>query len=208
MRGQRLGYVIIAMALAALAFVGIALAGSWAPIFTVNAPRPNPSTLAPLVPPTTTAPSLSPRPRELPLAGIHPCALLTRAQRTDLSLDQQPVEYVDAAFDHAVACSIRGASSGTVVRLALVTSMGVTVWLDSTAQVDARSTVVATFPALIVRTPGLTDACNVEVDTSANGFLDIMFRDGGNTPPIPQDVLCQGAVRVAEAAVTTLSTMR
>jgi hypothetical protein len=46
--------------------------------------------------------------------------------------------------------------------------------------------------------------CNVEVDAADNEFLDVMFRDGGNTPPIPQDALCQGAQQVADDAVSSL----
>jgi hypothetical protein len=111
---------------------------------------------------------------------------------------------VDTEFDKAKACSIRGLSSGTVARLALVLDMGVDVWLSDTAQVQTEPVQVAGWPALVVRTPGLDDACDVEVDTGQDQFLDVLFRDGGNATPIPQDTLCLGAQRVAEAAVTSL----
>ena len=82
--------------------------------------------------------------------------------------------------------------------------MGVDVWLSDEAQVQTQPVTVAGYPALVVRTPGLDDACNVEVDTGQDQFLDVLFRDGGNNPPLPQATLCQGAQRVAEAAVTSL----
>lgn len=205
MRTPHLGRLIAAIGIALIILVGVALTSTNQPIFTANEPKTgHPASTAPPPPPTTTTPVLPPRPGSLPLDHVTPCAILTAAQRADLSLDSTPAPYVDTEFAKARACTIRGGGSGTVARLALVTTMGVDVWLSEEAQVDARSVTASGYPALVVRTPGLTDACNVEVDTSQNQFLDIMFRDGGNTPPIPQDTLCLGAQRVAEAAVISL----
>jgi hypothetical protein len=153
---------------------------------------------------TTTSVSLPPRPHPLPLDKVNPCQVLSRDQRTQLSLDNPPSEYVDQELGHARACTMRGNGSGNVARLALVTNQGVEVWLDENAQVKAAPTQVAGWPALVVRTPGLDTACNVEVDVAPGQFLDVLFRDGGNATPAPQDTLCLGAQRVAEAAVTGL----
>jgi hypothetical protein len=203
MRTPFLGRLVAAIAIAIVILVGVALTSSNYPIFRANAPVFNPT--SPVVtPPSTTAPTLAPRPRSLSLVGVDPCGVLTRTQRANLSLNSIPVPYTDNEFDKARTCTIRGTVSGTVARLAFVTDMGVDVWLSDTAQVDTQSTTVSGYPALIVRTPGLDDACNVEVDTASNQFMDVMFRDGGNTPPIPQDTLCVGAQRVADAAVLTL----
>lgn len=204
MRTRHLGRVVAAIGVAIVVVVGIALTSSRAPIFTANNPAPAPTGPRTVVPPTTTTVSLASRPRSLPLDRVNPCTILTTAQRAALSLDDKPTGYVDPAFDHARACTIRGIESGTVARLALVTSMGVDVWLSDEAQVAARPVTADSFPALVVRTPGLDDACNVEVDTADNQFLDVMFRDGGNATPIPQDTLCLGAQRVADAAVASL----
>lgn len=205
-RSAHLGRLIAVIGLALIAVVGVALATSTkGPIFTANEPgtaTPAPHVVQPLT--TSAAPTLPPRPGSLLLDGVDPCTILTQSQRADLSLDSTPIPYTDAAFDNARACTIRGLSSGTVARLALVVDMGVDVWLSDEAQVETTQVSVAGWPALVVRTPGLDDACNVEVDTSQNQFLDILFRDGGNTPPIPQDTLCLGAQRVAEEAVTSL----
>jgi Protein of unknown function (DUF3558) len=187
--------------------VGIALTSSGSPIFTANDPATPPPThgfRTVTAPPTTTTISLPPRPGDLPLTGLNPCKILSTAQRAALHLDDTPTPYTDAEFDHAKACTIRGIASGAVARLALVTDMGVDVWLSDTAQVSAAPVTVAGYPALVVRTPGLTDACNVEVDAADGQFLDVLYRDGGNTPPIPQDQLCQGAQQVATDAVTSL----
>jgi hypothetical protein len=207
MRTPHLGRLVAAIGIAIVILISVALTSSNYPIFRANAPVFN-VTSAVVVPPSTTPPTLAPRPGSLSLVNVNPCQVLTRSQRLDLSLDSTPMPYTDNAFDKAKTCTIRGTASGTVARLALVTDMGVNVWLSNEAQVDTQSAVVAGYPALIVRTPGLDDACNVEIDTAANQFMDVMFRDGGNNPPIPQDTLCAGAQRVADAAIVSLKAGR
>jgi hypothetical protein len=197
-----LNRLIAATGIAVVVLVVIALTNTSRPVNTANTPLPKLSTV---VPPTTTPPpSLIARPGNIPLDHVNPCRILTTAQRDTLSLDSTPTPYVDPEFDQAKACSIRGLESGTEARLALVTNMGVDVWLDDTAQVDAQAITASGYPALVVRTPGLSTVCNVEVDAADNEFLDVMFRDGGNNPPIPQNALCAGAQQVADAAVTSL----
>ncbi|HVV23588.1 MAG TPA: DUF3558 domain-containing protein [Pseudonocardiaceae bacterium] len=200
-----LGRLIAAIGVALVVVVGVALTSTRSPIFTAS--EPGQATPAPKSEPgitTSTTPSLPPRPGTLSLTGVRPCSILTPAQRESLSLDSPPTSYADPEFDHAQACSIRGIESGTEARLALVLDMGVDVWLSDEAQVQTQPVTVAGYPALVVRTPGLDDACNVEVDTGQDQFLDVLFRDGGNDPPLPQNTLCLGAQRVAEAAVTSL----
>ncbi|MFE2753527.1 DUF3558 domain-containing protein [Actinosynnema sp. NPDC059335] len=158
----------------------------------------------PLTAATTTVPSLPPRPRELRLDDVDPCAVLSPEQRIALSLDNPPSAYVEASFGNAKACTMRSNISGNVVRLALVTVEGVGVWLSENAQVHAEPTTVAGFPGLVVRTPSMEGVCNVEVDVAEGQFLDVMFRDGGNERAATQDTLCQGAQRAAEAAVAGL----
>ncbi len=194
-----------AIGIALIVVVGVALTSTRSPIFTASEPgRAQPAEQRGAATITSTTPVLPPRPGSLPLDGVNPCSILTSSQRTNLSLDSTPTPYTDPEFDKARACSMRGIESGTEARLALVVDMGVDVWLSDEAQVQAQAVTVTGYPALVVRTPGLDDACNVEVDTGQNQFLDILFRDGGNTPPLPQDTLCLGAQRVAEAAVTSL----
>lgn len=207
MRSPHPTRVIAALGIAITVVIGVALVTSRSPIFTANAPViTHPSLRIITTPPPTTPPPLPSRPSNLSLSRLTPCSVLTKAQRTSLSLDDTPTPYQDPEFDKASACSIRGLSSGTVVRLAFVMNMGIDVWRSETAQVDTTPITVSGYPALVVRTPGLNSLCNVEIDTSDNQFLDVQFRDGGNTPPIPQDTLCLGAQRVADAAVTSLQT--
>ncbi|ACU40200.1 DUF3558 domain-containing protein [Actinosynnema mirum] len=171
---------------------------------TSPAPKADGHVDEPLSVTTTPPPSLFPRPSEMPLDGVAPCSLLDEKQRGELSLDNPENEYVETSLAGARACSLRSNVSGNVVRLALVTGEGVLLWLDDYAQVEVETIAVVGFPALVVRTPGVEDVCNVEVDVARGQFLDVMFRDGGNSTPLAQDVLCQGARRAAEAAVTGL----
>jgi hypothetical protein len=199
------GRLAAAIGIAFVVVAGIALTSTRSPIFTASEPgRAAPVRMSEAGTLTSTTPVLPPRPGSLPLDGVNPCAILSVSQRENLSLDSTPTPYTDPEFDKAKACSMRGVDSGTEARLALVLNMGIDVWLSDEAQVQAQPVTVANFPALVVRTPGLDDACNVEVDTGQDQFLDVLFRDGGNSPPLPQDTLCLGAQRVAEAAVTSL----
>jgi Protein of unknown function (DUF3558) len=163
------------------------------------------SSVPPPEPTTTTVdqPQL-PRPREVKLDGLDPCTVLSEEQRAALSLDHAPNAYVDNAFGESKVCSFRSGISGNVMRLALVTVEGIGVWLSENAQVEPKFTTVVGFPAMVVRTPGLDDVCNVEVDVAEGQFLDVMFRDGGNGKKATQDTLCAGAERAAEAALTGL----
>jgi hypothetical protein len=147
-----------------------------------------------------------PRPRELPLDGVDPCALLTPAQRTDLGLDGGSVPY-RSAVPKAIgpACSISGSEPRAVnVGFALVTGSGIEAITAPGAVTDELTPItVAGFPAVIAR-PGNPDGCFVDVDVAHGQLLDVIFRDGGRKPPIPQEQLCRDAVQVAEQAMRTL----
>ena len=70
---------------------------------------------------------------------------------------------------------------------------------------DLTPITVAGFPAVLAR-PRNPDFCSVDVDVASGQFLDVMFRDGGREPPIPQDQLCRDAPLVAEEIMRTLLT--
>ncbi|NKE62863.1 DUF3558 domain-containing protein [Lentzea sp. PSKA42] len=185
----------------ALFIVAVALAGCTA------VPEQSSLTTPPPPPPPTTSVSamdFPQRPRAVPLDGVDPCAVLTADQRIALSLDNPPSAYVEPSFGGAKACTIRGTKSGNVARIALVLVSGADVWLSENAQVDYTVSSIEGFAAITVRTPDVHDACNVEIDVAEGQFLDVMFRDGGNSTAVQQDHLCLGAQRVAEAAMASL----
>jgi hypothetical protein len=188
------------MRITALLIVAVALAGCTA------GPAPRSLDSAPPPPPPTSSQQMDfpQRPRAVPLNGLDPCAVLTPEQRTSLSLDNPPSAYVEKSFGDAKACTIRSTTSGNVARLALVLASGADVWLSENAQVAYTVSSIEGFAAITVRTPDIDDVCNVEVDVAEGQFLDVMFRDGGNSTAAQQDHLCLGAQRVAEAAMASL----
>lgn len=188
------------MRITALLIVAVALAGCTAP------PAPSALDSPPPPPPPTSSQQMDfpQRPRAVPLDGLDPCAVLTPEQRTSLSLDNPPSAYVEKSFGDAKACTMRSTTSGNVARLALVLASGADVWLSENAQVEYAVSSIEGFAAITVRTPDIQDVCNVEIDVADGQFLDVMFRDGGNSTAVQQDHLCLGAQRVAEAAMASL----
>lgn len=189
------------MRITALLIVVVALAGCTA------APEQSSLTTPPPPPPPSTSVSrmdFPQRPREVRLDAVDPCAVLNPDQLTSLSLDNPPSAYLESSFGNAKACTIRSTTSGNVARLALVLVSGADVWLSENAQVDYTVSSIEGFAAITVRTPDVHDICNVEIDVADGQFLDVMFRDGGNSTAAQQDHLCLGAQRVAEAAMASL----
>ncbi|HEX7304409.1 DUF3558 domain-containing protein [Lentzea sp.] len=187
----------------ALLIVAVVLAGGC-----TAAPRQSSLTTPPPPPPPPTT-SVSrmdfpQRPREVPVDAVEPCAILSPDQLMSLSLDNPPSAYVDASFGGAKACTIRSTTSGNVARIALVLVSGADVWLSENAQADFTVGSIEGFAAITVRTPDVHDVCNVEIDVANGQFVDVMFRDGGNSTAVQQDHLCLGAQRVAEAVMAGL----
>lgn len=160
-------------------------------------PPPAPTTSAPPEPP--------PRPFEIRLDGVDPCELLSAEQRAQLGFDRDPTPDSEAGFGNAATCSYRNTSGKVGARLALVTTEGMGVWTDDTAQVEATPKTINGFPALVIKTPGLDLSCNVAVDVAEGQHLDVLYRDDGGQPPPPVDQLCAGAERVAEEVLKTMT---
>jgi hypothetical protein len=149
---------------------------------------------------------LPPRPRELPLDGVDPCALLTPDQRKLLGLDHDTLRSATSARVFAgPTCTILGYEPRAIsVGFALATGSGIEALTAPGATTDEIAPItVEGFPAILAR-PDQADFCSVDVDVAEGQFLDVIFRDAGEVPPVPQDQLCAGAVKVAENAVQTL----
>jgi hypothetical protein len=156
-------------------------------------------------PTSSTSPQLPRRPFEMPLNNTDPCGILGTEQRARLGFDLGPLPNSDTAFGDVSTCSFRDTRAKVGARLGLITSEGMTVWTGDTAQVAATPILIAGFPALVIRTPQLNLACDVEVDVADGQHLDVLYRDDGAQPPAPLDQLCAGARRVAELSVATLA---
>lgn len=169
-------------------------------------PPPQPTTPnPPPVPVTNPKVSLPPRPKEIKLDRVDPCTLLTTRQRKTLGMDRPPLPTRYPTMGNAKVCDFRDSTRALTVRIGLVLVQGVGVWLEETAQADAKAATVAGFPAVVVRTAEQTKFCNVEVDVAEGQFLDIQFGDAGNAHPPSLDSLCASAQEVANAAMSTLA---
>lgn len=154
-----------------------------------------------------TSSTLPPRPFSMPLNRIDPCRILGSAQRARLGFDRGPLPDPEEGFSDSQTCSFRNTHAKVGARLTLITTAGMTVWTNDTAQLAATPVVIAGFPALVVKTPALNLACTVEVDVADGQHLDVLYRDDGARPPAPLDQLCAGAQRVAHASVAALARM-
>ncbi len=172
-----------------------------------NAADTTPPPVSPPPPPVTssTPPPPPPRPFDVPLNTTNPCELLTTDQRSQLGFDREPLPDSESGFGDAATCSFRNTTAKVGARLSLITSEGMTVWTDDTAQVEATPVMVGPFPGLVIKTPELDLSCNVAVDVAEGQHIDVLFRDDGGQPSPPLDALCSGAQRVAESAVTSLT---
>lgn len=193
-----------------LATLGVVV-GCSSPIAGTPSPPTTPPGLTsqsapPVEVPEKTGIRLPPRPRELRLDTAKPCNLLSLTQRSKLGLDGDPVTNTsNSAPFIGPTCSIRGFEPKSIsVGIAFATRQGIEAITTPGAVDEELSPIkVADFPAVIAR-PRLTNFCSVDVDVAEGQFLDILFRDVGENPPISQDQLCDGAVAVAKQAVTTL----
>lgn len=162
--------------------------------------------------PVTEVP-LPPRPRDIDIRGVDPCALLTEEQRAELGLDAEPGYDLQRSplFDGPEpACTIGGSEPWEVAARVALPYDGLGV--DAFAPDRVRSTVtvieIRGFPAVQAVQPGTQTSCTVVVDLAPEQAMNLQYRDGGGRPPIPPDELCPGALAVADAAMRTLLSLR
>jgi hypothetical protein len=186
----------------AAGFLALTGCGLLRPPTTVNTPIP-----ARALPTSSTPPPLPPRPFSMPLNHVDPCRILGAAQRARLGFDRGPLPDQDEGAGDSQTCSFRNTHAKVGARVALITSVGMTLSTGDATQAAATPVVLAGFPALVVKTPTLNLACTVKVDVADGQHLDVLYRDDGAQPPAPLDQLCAGAQRVAQASVDALARM-
>lgn len=151
---------------------------------------------------------LPPRPRDIDVRGVDPCALLTGDQRAELGLETPPrfdttevsllfegptTECGSLAFDpRSFAVSVALTFDG--LGIAALTGRPVS---DELTVLDLQG-----FPAVLAR-PVDPLFCQVVVDVAPGSSVSLQFREGGRRT-IPQDYLCDGVLDVAEKAMSTL----
>jgi hypothetical protein len=160
--------------------------------------------------PSTSSP---PRPQEVRIDGVDPCSLLTEEQRAELGLDGRPV--IDSRQTSLYpggdvpSCTVRGFEPRAVwTAVSLVASTGIERYAADDLLVDVRPAEVRGFPALTAKPQRFTEWCSVIVDVAPGQLIDVHFADGGGTPPVPQEQLCDDAAVVADRVMDTLMATR
>jgi Protein of unknown function (DUF3558) len=142
------------------------------------------------------------------LDGVDPCSLLTSSQRNALGFTSQPSAsrpYVALFRGEVPTCTSYSSSPGAVILgVGTVTTVGVERWLENELAAQIQPISVAGFPALVAVPTKSTAYCSVEVDAASGQLIDVQVLDGGDTPPVNQDKLCQRATRTASEIMATL----
>jgi hypothetical protein len=188
--------------------VGIALCASL-----TGCVRESAGAAAPVADPeSATTVERAPRPRDVAVADLDPCSLLTAAQRADLQLDGEPSQGESRSVLYQgpePTCLVRSYEPRAVAVGVSLPYDGLGIDAFAPSRVDALVTplTIEGFPALQAVPSGLTDFCSVVVDLGPGAALSIQYRDGGRIPAVPQPDLCAGAEDVAWAAMATLVTL-
>ncbi|MFD0201792.1 MULTISPECIES: DUF3558 domain-containing protein [Saccharothrix] len=170
-------------------------------------------------PATTDAPATSdsaeptaskpPRPKEVKLDGVDPCATLTTAQRVELKIDEAVNDPLDVLNNDNPAPTCAYMSNGRSVfsyNVSLVSGEGIEYW-EGGSNLDVDAKTVAGFAAYQYKLSGTSEAyCSYAVDVAEKQQLIVQFFPIGDG--FTQDQMCQNAAKGAELALATLQTLK
>ncbi len=160
-------------------------------------------------PPPFVGPELPPRPRDVLVRGVDPCALLPEEQRAEIGLETPPLltsreegsEFFEGPTMVCTSVAFRPVAFGVLVEL---TYEGLGIGALTGRPVSSELTVIEVqgFPAVLSR-PQDPLFCEVLVDLGPGSSLSVQYREGGRGT-LARDELCDGVQRVADAAAATL----
>lgn len=155
---------------------------------------------------------LPPRPRDVPVQDVDPCALLTDAQRAELDLETPPL-FTDSdssvLFEGPEPLCTSNAFDPRAFGIGVALpydGLGIAALTGRPVRSQLTPLDVQGFPAVLARPGSDPLFCQVVVDVASGQALNVQFRDSGRGD-FPQDELCDGAVEIADAAMTTLLTL-
>ena len=169
------------------------------------------ATKRPTVRPTKLQPTVAipPRPRDLPLDGVNPCALFTKAQLKQLGINRPPRAVKAGGFLHGAECDIETVTLETwrSYEILAVTHEGIGPWLSGRRNAEARLAEVAGFPAATYWFIGAhgthTVDCSTSVDVADDQQLMVTV-DNTSEHSFTLEQLCHTAEGIAGMAVHTL----
>ncbi|MFB9904652.1 DUF3558 domain-containing protein [Allokutzneria oryzae] len=162
--------------------------------------------------PTTTRPSraLPPRPRDIPLAGVDACQVLTDDQLRQLgySLKRSPVANNRTGESQCDVANQFGSAPNYGTLITVSTSEDASVWLSPERQGDIASnlrTTIEDFPALKLTGKTFKDNCQIIVDVADGQHLDILTNSATGARSENPEPFCTQSQTIAEMAIRTLS---
>ena len=172
-------------------------------------PRPATSNAPVTSDSTESTASKPPRPKEVKLDGVDPCATLTTAQRTELKIDEASSRELDVLNDDKPMPTCRYRSNGKTLfnlNVSLVSGEGIEYW-EGGSNLDVDAKTVAGFAAYQYKLSGTSEGyCSYAVDVADKQQLIVQFLPIGEG--FTQDQMCQNAAKGAELALTTLQTLK
>ena len=169
--------------------------------------QPAPAASTGSVPPTHLSTlSLPPRPRNVPLTGVDPCSLLTRAQQARLGVDPGVEGQPDVNW-HDPQCGFQLTDPGTLpsYNVQTVTNAGIQYWLNPLLANNTKPVSIGGFPAVDVTSKAtVANSCQTVVSVADGQMLIVQFDFPPTTTTAAQS--CVNTEQVAQAAIATLQT--
>ncbi|WP_158847177.1 DUF3558 domain-containing protein [Saccharothrix deserti] len=191
--------------------VAVAVLASCSPGETTGDPKPATSTGAAGGTSDSSEPSATktPRPKELKLDGIDPCATYTTTQQGELKVDEARSQPLDVVKSGSPAPTCRYRSNGQSLfsyNVALVSEEGIEYW-EGGSNLDVDPKTVSGFAAYQLKLTGTSEGyCSYAVDVADGQQLYVQFFPIGDG--FTQDQMCQNAAKGAELALATLQTLK
>jgi hypothetical protein len=159
--------------------------------------------------PSSPAPTLPPRPREIDLTGADACTLLTPEQQRRLGTDRAPVASTETDRYGNPYCHFGKSTSSPrfTYTVKVVTQEDAAVYLTSERNAVARVVSAAGFPAVEARPPGDERGCFMFVSTKDGQYLSVQYGESTGSHDTTE-VACEKARVAAELAMQTLLTQR
>jgi len=158
--------------------------------------------------PTTTTTTAAKRPKNIDMAAVDVCKVLSALPLATYGLDtdRPPLGGESDVFPGSKDCFANGLQSRLGLTLVAVVDQGAPEYADgANAQVKVDRTDVDGF-ALYVLTPPDPNSCFGVLDVNDGQMLDINYGivSSGSQPATPQATLCQRVPEIAKAALAQL----
>ena len=162
-------------------------------------------------PSTGSSVEIPPPPRELSLAGLDPCSLLTDTQQAQLKISsvRPKDDGGDDIYDGMKECIFDADAAEPFITydVIAVTDVDVSYWINQPHNADVELISIAGYPAAEFHTKGVEDSdCAVAVGVAKNQHLHVEMAP--LSEDLKQDQICQGTERAAEMALQTLQTLK